>query len=79
MPRICSRLQRFDGGRDGDPAIAPQDQEDLSDRHFPKMLAGLIPQSKLKIYPNAAHGFLFQHAAEFAADGNTLKEAPEAL
>jgi hypothetical protein len=22
----------------------------------------------VKIYPDAAHGFLFQHAAEFAAD-----------
>ena len=32
------------------------------------LLAGLIPQSSVKIYPDAAHGFLFQHAAEFAAD-----------
>jgi pimeloyl-ACP methyl ester carboxylesterase len=32
------------------------------------LLAGLIPQAQLKIYPDAAHGFLFQHHAAFAAD-----------
>jgi pimeloyl-ACP methyl ester carboxylesterase len=32
------------------------------------LLAGLIPRSTLKIYPDSAHGFLFQHHAEFAAD-----------
>ena len=32
------------------------------------LLAGLIPQATIKIYPDAAHGFLFQHASEFAAD-----------
>ena len=32
------------------------------------LLAGLIPHARLKIYPDAAHGFLFQHHAEFAAD-----------
>jgi len=30
--------------------------------------AGLIPQARVKIYPDSAHGFLFQHHAEFAAD-----------
>jgi hypothetical protein len=28
----------------------------------------LIPHAKVKIYPDAAHGFLFQHHAGFAAD-----------
>jgi pimeloyl-ACP methyl ester carboxylesterase len=36
--------------------------------HFPYLLAGLIPQSRVKIYPDAAHGFLFRHHAEFARD-----------
>jgi pimeloyl-ACP methyl ester carboxylesterase len=31
-------------------------------------LAGLIPQARVKIYPDSAHGFLFQHHAQFAAD-----------
>ena len=33
--------------------------------HFSYLLAGLIPQARVKIYPDAAHGFLFQHHAEF--------------
>jgi hypothetical protein len=36
--------------------------------HFSYLLAGLIPQASVKIYADAAHGFLFQHASEFAAD-----------
>jgi pimeloyl-ACP methyl ester carboxylesterase len=40
--------------------------------HFSYLLAGLIPQAKIKIYPDAAHGFLFQHATEFAADVNAF-------
>jgi long-chain acyl-CoA synthetase len=36
--------------------------------HFSYLLAGLIPQARVKIYPDAAHGFLFQHHAEFARD-----------
>jgi pimeloyl-ACP methyl ester carboxylesterase len=44
---------------DRDPMILP---------HYSNLLAGLIPHAALKIYPDAAHGFLFQHHAEFAAD-----------
>jgi hypothetical protein len=36
--------------------------------HFSYLLAGLIPAAKVKLYPDSAHGFLFQHHAEFAAD-----------
>jgi pimeloyl-ACP methyl ester carboxylesterase len=36
------------------------------------LLAGLIPQAQVKIYPDSAHGFLFQHHAEFAADVEAL-------
>ena len=32
------------------------------------LLAGLLPQAQLKLYPQRAHGFLFQHHTEFAAD-----------
>ena len=32
------------------------------------LLAGLLPDARLKIYPDAAHGFLFQHHKEFASD-----------
>jgi pimeloyl-ACP methyl ester carboxylesterase len=49
----------FIANGDSDPMILP---------HFSYLLAGLIPGAKIKIYPDAAHGFLFQHHAEFAAD-----------
>ena len=62
-----ARLQRlaaltmpvFVANGDQDPMIAPR---------YSYLLAGLIPGAQLKIYPDAAHGFLFQHHAEFAAD-----------
>jgi pimeloyl-ACP methyl ester carboxylesterase len=49
----------FIANGDSDPMIPP---------HYSYLLAGLIPQSTVKIYPDSAHGFLFQHASEFAAD-----------
>ena len=49
----------FIAAGDSDPMILP---------HFSYLLAGLIPQARVKIYPDAAHGFLFQHASEFATD-----------
>jgi pimeloyl-ACP methyl ester carboxylesterase len=36
--------------------------------HFSYLLAGLVPQGSVKIYPDAAHGFLFQYPIEVAAD-----------
>ena len=53
------RLPVFVANGDSDPMILP---------HYSHLIAGLIPQARLKIYPDAAHGFLFQHQAEFAAD-----------
>jgi pimeloyl-ACP methyl ester carboxylesterase len=49
----------FIANGDSDPMILP---------HYSHLLAGLIPQASVKIYPDAAHGFLFQHYAEFAGD-----------
>ena len=49
----------FVANGDSDPMILPR---------YSYLLAGLIPSARLKIYPDAAHGFLFQHHAEFAAD-----------
>ena len=49
----------FIANGDSDPMILPR---------FSHLLAGLIPQAELKLYEDAAHGFLFQHHAEFAAD-----------
>jgi pimeloyl-ACP methyl ester carboxylesterase len=49
----------FVANGDSDPMILPR---------YSYLLAGLIHGAHLKIYPDAAHGFLFQHHAEFAAD-----------
>jgi pimeloyl-ACP methyl ester carboxylesterase len=49
----------FVANGDSDPMILPR---------YSYLLAGLIPQAQVKIYPDSAHGFLFQHHAEFAAD-----------
>ena len=35
---------------------------------YSHLLCGLLPRASVKIYPDSAHGFLFQHHAEFAAD-----------
>jgi pimeloyl-ACP methyl ester carboxylesterase len=43
--------------------------------HFSYLLAGLMPQAQLKIYPDSAHGFLFQHHESFAADVHAFLNA----
>lgn len=53
------QMPAFVANGDSDPMILPR---------YSYLLAGLIPQAQLKIYPDAAHGFLFQHHAAFAAD-----------
>ena len=72
-----ARLQRvsaigipvFIANGDGDPMIRP---------HYSYLLACLIPQAHVKIYPDSAHGFLFQHHAEFAADVTAFLDNPNA-
>ena len=55
----CLQMPVFVANGDSDPMILP---------HYSHLLAGLIPHAQVKIYPDSAHGFLFQHHAEFAAD-----------
>ena len=63
-------LPVFVANGDSDPMILPR---------YSYLLAGLIPRASLKTYPDAAHGFLFQHRAEFAADVESfLAQGPEA-
>jgi pimeloyl-ACP methyl ester carboxylesterase len=40
------------------------------------LMAGLIPDAQIRIYPDAAHGFLFQYPAEVAADVNAFLAEP---
>ena len=35
---------------------------------YSHLTAALIPDAAVKLYPDSAHGFLYQHAQEFAAD-----------
>jgi pimeloyl-ACP methyl ester carboxylesterase len=58
----------FIANGDSDPMIPP---------HYSYLLAGLIPQASVKIYPDSAHGFLFQHARAFAADVDAFLEGDD--
>jgi len=49
----------FIANGDSDPMILPR---------YSYLLAGLVPDAKIRMYPDSAHGFLFQHHDEFAAD-----------
>jgi pimeloyl-ACP methyl ester carboxylesterase len=55
----CLQMPVFVANGDSDPMILPR---------YSYLLTGLIPRAEVKIYPDSAHGFLFQHGAEFAAD-----------
>lgn len=54
-------LPVFVANGDSDPMILPK---------YSYLLAGLLPDAILQIYPDSAHGFLFQHHETFAADVN---------
>jgi pimeloyl-ACP methyl ester carboxylesterase len=58
----------FIANGDSDPMIPPR---------YSYLLAGLIPGARIKIYPDSAHGFLFQHNAAFAADVAEFLSAPD--
>ena len=57
----------FVANGDSDPMILPR---------YSYLLAGLIPHAQVKIYPDSAHGFLFQHHAQFAADVEAFLGSP---
>jgi pimeloyl-ACP methyl ester carboxylesterase len=42
---------------------------------YSHLTAALIPDAFVKLYPDAAHGFLFQHAQTFAADVHAFLDA----
>jgi pimeloyl-ACP methyl ester carboxylesterase len=56
-------LPVFVANGDSDPMILPR---------YSNLLAGLLPNARLTIYPDSAHGFLFQHHSRFAADVNAF-------
>src|SRR5262245_59231279 len=58
-------LPVFVANGDSDPMILPR---------YSYLLAGLLPDARVKIYVDSAHGFLFQHHSEFAADVHAFLE-----
>ena len=56
-------LPVFVANGDSDPMILPR---------YSYLLAGLLPDERLTIYPDSAHGFLFQHHSQFAANVNAF-------
>ena len=48
--------------------VANGDSDQIILAHNTYLLAGLIPQARVKIYPDSGHGFLLQHHAEFAEE-----------
>jgi pimeloyl-ACP methyl ester carboxylesterase len=57
----------FVANGDSDPMILPR---------YSYLLAGLLPDARLTIYPDSAHGFLFQHHERFAADVHAFLTEP---
>jgi pimeloyl-ACP methyl ester carboxylesterase len=58
-------LPVFVANGDSDPMILPR---------YSYLLAGLLPNVRIRIYPDSAHGFLFQHHSRFAADVHSFLE-----
>jgi pimeloyl-ACP methyl ester carboxylesterase len=58
-------LPVFVANGDSDPMILPR---------YSYLLAGLLPNARITIYPDSAHGFLFQHHSQFAADVHAFLE-----
>lgn len=50
--------------------VANGDDDQMLPPRLSHLMAGLIPGAQIKIYPDAAHGFLWQHNKEFGADVN---------
>ena len=58
-------LPVFVANGDSDPMILPR---------YSHLLADLLPDARLTIYPDSAHGFLFQQHDRFAADVHEFLE-----
>jgi pimeloyl-ACP methyl ester carboxylesterase len=64
-------LQRLTGIES--PTLILQGDTDLMiPTKFSHLMAGLIPDVQIRIYPDAAHGFLFQYPTEAAAEVNAF-------
>ena len=68
LQRVAAiELPVFVANGDSDPMILPR---------YSYLLAGLLPDARVTIYPDSAHGFLFQHHSRFAADVHAFLQEP---
>jgi len=66
LQRVAAiELPVFVANGDSDPMILPR---------YSHLLAGLLPDARVKIYRDSAHGFLFHHHEEYAADVHAFLE-----
>jgi len=66
LQRVAAiELPVFVANGDSDPMILPR---------YSYLLAGLLTDARLTIYPDSAHGFLFQHHDQFAVDVHAFLE-----
>jgi pimeloyl-ACP methyl ester carboxylesterase len=64
-------LQRLTGIRS--PTLVIQGDNDLMiATKLSHLLVGLIPDARIRIYPDSAHAFLFQYPEQVAADVNAV-------
>ena len=69
LQRVAAiELPVFVSNGDSDPMILPR---------YSYLLAGLLPDARITIYPDSAHGFLFQHHSQFAADVHAFLKEPD--
>jgi pimeloyl-ACP methyl ester carboxylesterase len=69
-------LQRLTGIKS--PTLIIQGDDDLMiPTKLSHLMAGLIPDARIRIYPDAAHGFLFQYPDEVAGDVNAFLASEE--
>jgi pimeloyl-ACP methyl ester carboxylesterase len=68
-------LQRLEA-LDAPVFVANGDRDPMILTRYSYLLAGFIQKSVIKIYPDSAHGFLFQHHADFARDVSRFLDAP---
>jgi pimeloyl-ACP methyl ester carboxylesterase len=54
--------------------VANGDSDPMILSRYSYLLAGLLPNARLTIYPDSAHGFLFQHHGQFAAEVRAFLE-----
>ncbi|OJH37204.1 alpha/beta fold hydrolase [Cystobacter ferrugineus] len=68
------QLQRLTAIRQ--PTLVIQGDDDLMiPTRLSHLMAGLIPNARIKIYPDSAHAFLFQYPVEVAGDVDTFLSA----